>query len=624
MKKIKLNKILMLSFGALAIGGAIASVAVACRPNSGNTGGNSKGGHKNDTGESSGQGNKGDSKKQNDEVIVEKHFEPGSGSTFFPGYKTSDLPKEVEENGLPTRRELNEREKALLDLTTKQWHETIPEYTETLLSKGRAKDFYRQVTDPNGHNKFATTKDSGSIDQMDIAYAFGIAPHYAAIKHTYQSNGQKKVEYVPVYLHDWKAVADESKTWVGNIKNDKTSQTDITTNKIGTILTTTTRLGGYYESFTKQDPKVFGWVAQSRSTDILSKRPARLLPNWLFWADQNDPTQKYKVGNPHLKSKSIELAGNPNWYLDRYEPLINAGQMLDQLYDASKFDNIKNAEVGGQKGFTTFEAFARANVDIARKNISKWAKENASKVQGKTLLVVNNGNKSVFPNEIKTQDQKDFIAKNFYAYIPTLFPIMYASSDDPYTPGLGYQFPLPKKNLTLIQQYVDDFGWFGGRALLKGSGEAQLTVGKNIADAFESGVDVVTFVYDPSKVEGFDGSKASLLNFEKTITDFINSIGDKKNDYNLTKMLKENPKVGKNFFISSKDEFYDAGLAFVGTTSSVVNIANKIVNQNLDAPKVETGAYFFNMKDRGSKHIEGKHARDDASYEALKNSKSKK
>ncbi|MDU7892058.1 MAG: iron ABC transporter substrate-binding protein, partial [Ureaplasma parvum] len=66
--------------------------------------------------------------------------------------------------------------------------------------------------------------------------------------------------------------------------------------------------------------------------------------------------------------------------------------------------------------------------------------------------------------------------------------------------------------------------------------------------------------------------------FEANLAKYVNSLDiNTKNSFNPTRILKEKPVVGKNFFIERKGNIYDANYGFIGQ-KTMVNILNRWMN----------------------------------------------
>ncbi|EDX53705.1 hypothetical protein [Ureaplasma urealyticum] len=437
------------------------------------------------------------------------------------------------------------------------------------------------------NQRLATTRDSGSLVQDDAAYSFGIAPDYVH----YRWNSADIKDAVPEYLRSY---YNKDLTKGDGFKNATADK--FASHNIGVLLVADSKVASNGKMLEASGGSIGGLLIQSRSTGYTSKAPADIQPNLLF-GDKN----------PFVAEKESDHAGRPNYFVDPFSGLITTGKTLDRIYDAKKFENVHNATINGKTGFNSFEEYAQAASDVARKNFSDWAKSN-NVWKGKTVL-------NVMPNpqdyagflidpEIKTDADK-FNVGNIFIVQPVYFPGIYASQDDPFTPGLGAKFPLPLKSVNKIQSFVDDYGWIGGKTLVGDSNkELSKTVSPTIGDAFENTTDVVVYSYNEYLIDGFKPGtpegEALLKKFETNLANYVNSLTkETKNQFVPTKVLKEKPEVGKNFFIERKGNFYDASYGFAGQ-NLVVNTLNKWT-RGPNAPKIDLGYPVFN-KDN-VKHI---------------------
>ena len=327
---------------------------------------------------------------------------------------------------------------------------------------------------------------------------------------------------------------------------------------------------------------------QSRVSGLPSHYPAVLTPKFLF-----DPNL-----NPNLKKYASANYALPNYYSDPLDGIILTGKTLDRIYDAKKFSNVYNAHVAGKTHFETFTDFAKAMVDETRRGISQWSLKN-DKWKDKTVLMV-------MPNFTPTAKMVDVNFKpedleflsNVCINEPMYCPTIYSDPNDKYLPGLGAKFPIPVNHISQVQNYIDDYGQIGGK-VLNGTGnpEASKQVGPTLGDAFKGTSDVVVFCYNEYGLlnykPGTEEGEALVQQFEKNLTNYVNGLDiNTKNNFNPTKMLKEKPVVGKNFFIIRKSSFYDAFLGFLGTIHNF-NTFNKWMNGE-NARPIELNIPKFN------------------------------
>ena len=278
------------------------------------------------------------------------------------------------------------------------------------------------------NQKLGTTRDSGSLVQDDAAYSFGIAPDYVH----YRWNSATIKDAVPEYLRSY---YNENLTKGDSFKNATADK--FANYNIGVLLVADSKVASHGKLLEASGGSVGGLLIQSRSTGYTSKAPADIEPNFLFGNQ-----------NPYVAEKESDHAGRPNYFVDPFSGLITTGKTLDRIYDAKKFDNVHNATINGKTGFNSFEEYAQVASDIARKNFSNWAKSN-NEWKGKTVLNMMSNPQDyagfLINPEIKTDVDK-FNVGNVFIPQPVYFPGIYASQDDPFTPGLGAKFPLPLKS----------------------------------------------------------------------------------------------------------------------------------------------------------------------------------
>ncbi|RCJ02898.1 iron ABC transporter substrate-binding protein [Ureaplasma urealyticum] len=430
------------------------------------------------------------------------------------------------------------------------------------------------------NQKLGTTRDSGSLVQDDAAYSFGIAPDYVH----YRWNSATIKDAVPEYLRSY---YNENLTKGDSFKNATADK--FANYNIGVLLVADSKVASHGKLLEASGGSVGGLLIQSRSTGYTSKAPADIEPNFLFGNQ-----------NPYVAEKESDHAGRPNYFVDPFSGLITTGKTLDRIYDAKKFNNVHNATINGKTGFNSFEEYAQVASDIARKNFSNWAKSN-NEWKGKTVLNMMSNPQDyagfLINPEIKTDVDK-FNVGNVFIPQPVYFPGIYAAQDDPFTPGLGAKFPLPLKNINQIQSYVDDYGWIGGKTLVGDSNkELSKTISPTIGDAFENTTDIVIYSYNEYLIEGFEPGTAKgeevLKKFETNLANYVNGLTkETKNQFVPTKVLKEKPVVGKNFFIERKGKFYDACYGFAGQ-DLVVNTLNKWT-RGANAQNIDLGYPIFN------------------------------
>lgn len=546
----KFKKILISSILGLGLmAGAVSAVAVACN--------NPSNGSNNQT-----------NNQSNSNLVPENSA----------GIKVVDN-KEYPTDAYSFRKHLTTKEVEKLENDTKEWFAKISKPLNELFPFSLTASNSEEILKNNP--KLATTRDSGSLEQQDAAYAFGIAPDYAHFK---WSNNIVVPQYLEKYYNP-------DKTKGLNMRNVTAST--LTANNIGVLLSVEEAVSKYANSFinTKEtSPVIAGIAAQSRSGGISSKRPAKILPNWIFGKEGEN-----KDVNTYLKNASDSHAGFPNYFTDPYEGIILTGRMLDLIYDASKFDNVNKANIDGKTNFTSFEMFAKALSTKARNEFRKFVKSTNEWKDKDVLFVSVNPQAGGTPISNDFNENSDNLANlnNIFVVQPVYFPFLYASQDDAYTPGLGANFPAPTKEIEKIQGLVDDWGWIGGKAINDSEKEEGKKIGDLLGRGFEKRADKVVFTYNQYLIPGYDGTASTkhlVTEFEKKLTDYVNNLSD-NSKFNATKMLKEKAVVGKNFFINQKDELYDASYGFLGL-ETIANTLNKWV-KNSDS-KVDLGISLFN------------------------------
>ncbi|MEJ3586582.1 hypothetical protein [Ureaplasma urealyticum] len=486
---------------------------------------------------------------------------------------TNDIFKQV----LPTKEELVD-----LIKRRKDWANDLQVYFEGGLSKS-GKKFERietlatnASTYYQNNQKIAMTRDSGSLCQDDAAYSFGIAPDIS----NYRWKTGDVEEVTPHYLS---YLYNPKLTKGMDLKGVKAET--LAAENVGTLFIADFKFANYKTNFLDKN-KMGGIVMQSRSSGLPSKTPALFMPNWLFGKN-----------NPHLETDVNASAGITDFFVDPYDGLVFTGKTLDRIYDARKFDNVNKALINGKTDFKTFTDYAKAIVDVVRKNVSNWAKQHSSWKNKYVVMAMPNvmkGARIIDPNFSK--DDLLFLS-NIFIPQPVYFPILYADHNDQYTPGLGVKFPIPKRHINEVQQYVDNWGWIGGAILSDASNpDAAKRVGPTLGEAFEGTVDKVIYSYNEYLIKGYKPGTAEgeevIKKFEANLANYVNSLDlNTKNSFNPTRILKEKPEVGKNFFIERKGNIYDANYGFIGQ-KTMVNILNRWMNGK-DSPEVDLGIPNF-------------------------------
>lgn len=486
---------------------------------------------------------------------------------------TNDIFKQV----LPTKEELVD-----LIKRRKDWANDLQVYFEGGLSKS-GKKFERietlatnASTYYQNNQKIAMTRDSGSLCQDDAAYSFGIAPDIS----NYRWKTGDVEEVTPHYLS---YLYNPKLTKGMDLKGVKAET--LAAENVGTLFIADFKFANYKTNFLDKN-KMGGIVMQSRSSGLPSKTPALFMPNWLFGKN-----------NPHLETDVNASAGITDFFVDPYDGLVFTGKTLDRIYDARKFDNVNKALINGKTDFKTFTDYAKAIVDVVRKNVSNWAKQHSSWKNKYVVMAMPNvmkGARIIDPNFSK--DDLLFLS-NIFIPQPVYFPILYADHNDQYTPGLGVKFPIPKRHINEVQQYVDNWGWIGGAILSDASNpDAAKRVGPTLGEAFEGTVDKVIYSYNEYLIKGYKPGTAEgeevIRKFEANLANYVNSLDlNTKNSFNPTRILKEKPEVGKNFFIERKGNIYDANYGFIGQ-KTIVNILNRWMNGK-DSSEVDLGIPNF-------------------------------
>lgn len=125
-------------------------------------------------------------------------------------------------------------------------------------------------------------------------------------------------------------------------------------------------------------------------------------------------------------------------------------------------------------------------------------------------------------------------------------------------------------------------------------------VAPNLAKAFEKTTDKVIYTYNQYMLQGYDGTSATnsvVEAFEKALTDYIDNLSDTEwQQFNPTKILKEKPKVGKNFFIVRKDDWYDGSYGFLGQKVVVDYLDNWVNNKGNSKGNVDLGLPKLELK----------------------------
>lgn len=426
------------------------------------------------------------------------------------------------------------------------------------------------------NQKIAMTRDSGSLCQDDAAYSFGIAPDIS----NYRWKAGDVEEVVPHYLS---YLYNPKLTKGMELKGVKAET--LAAENVGTLFIADFKFGNYKTNFLDKN-KIGGIVMQSRSSGLPSKTPALFMPNWLFGKN-----------NPYLETDVNASAGITDFFVDPYDGLIFTGKTLDRIYDAKKFDNVNKAVIDGKSNFQTFTDYAKAIVSVVRKNVSNWAKQHSYWKNKTVVMIMPNvmkGARIIDPNFSK--DDLLFLG-NIFIPQPVYFPILYADQNDEYTPGLGAKFPIPKKDINEVQRYVDNWGWIGGAILSDATNpDAAKRVGPTLGEAFEGTVDKVIYSYNEYLIKGYKPGTAEgeaiIKKFEANLAKYVNSLDiNTKNSFNPTRILKEKPVVGKNFFIERKGNIYDANYGFIGQ-KTMVNILNRWMNGE-NSPEVDLGTPNF-------------------------------
>ena len=442
---------------------------------------------------------------------------------------------------------------------------------ETLSSK--ASSYYQK------NQKIAVTNDSSSLCQDDALYAFGIAPDYSGFRWKTSELEEVHPHYLN-YLYNSKLTKGMNFTGKGALPENFAKL------NVGTLFIADFKFNKYKENFLDKN-EIGGVAMQSRSSGLPSKTPALFIPSWLFGKN-----------NPYLETDVNASAGITDFFVDPYDGLIFTGKTLDRIYDAKKFDNVNKAVIDGKSNFQTFTDYANVAVKAVRKRVSQWAKQN-NKWKDKTTVMISpdvmpNG-RIVDPNITK----EDLLhLSNFFITQPVYLPILYADQNHPYTPGMGCKFPIPKKHLEDVQKYIDNWGWIGG-AILSSSAEnpdAAKRVGPTLGEAFEGTVDKVIYSYNEYLIKGYKPGTAEgeavIKKFEANLAKYVNSLDiNTKNSFNPTRILKEKPVVGKNFFIEREGTFCDGCYGFMGQ-KTIVNILNRWMNGE-NSPEVDLGTPNF-------------------------------
>ncbi|EDU66906.1 putative ABC substrate-binding protein - iron [Ureaplasma urealyticum serovar 11 str. ATCC 33695] len=442
---------------------------------------------------------------------------------------------------------------------------------ETLSSK--ASSYYQK------NQKIAVTNDSSSLCQDDALYAFGIAPDYSGFRWKTSELEEVHPHYLN-YLYNSKLTKGMNFTGKGALPENFAKL------NVGTLFIADFKFNKYKENFLDKN-EIGGVAMQSRSSSLPSKTPALFMPSWLFGKN-----------NPYLETNVNASAGITDFFVDPYDGLIFTGKTLDRIYDAKKFDNVNKAVIDGKSNFQTFTDYANVAVKAVRKRVSQWAKQN-NKWKDKTTVMISpdvmpNG-RIVDPNITK----EDLLhLSNFFITQPVYLPILYADQNHPYTPGMGCKFPIPKKHLEDVQKYIDNWGWIGG-AILSSSAEnpdAAKRVGPTLGEAFEGTVDKVIYSYNEYLIKGYKPGTAEgeaiIKKFEANLAKYVNSLDiNTKNSFNPTRILKEKPVVGKNFFIEREGTFCDGCYGFMGQ-KTIVNILNRWMNGE-NSPEVDLGIPNF-------------------------------
>lgn len=560
------KKIILSSFFSILTATSITSIAVACSKND-----------KNETKQTTQQPpNNSQNNQSNDEV---------SFSSGFKVHQTEDQKGVFEFRSNYTQQEID-----FYNQKTNEWLKQKEEEINTLTPYKA--DNYNELIKKN--YKFATTKDSGQQDQSDIAYAFGIAPDYVS----YKIKGADYSSSAPLYLLDMINEDPNASNYSQAVsfgRGSKAKPEEFETRNIGFILTTSSNFLQYTQHLQGHTPVLAGITAQSRSATASSQRPSRILPNWLFWNKEYD---NFTV-NPNLAlDPQAAKNGRTDLFIDPYDAFILSGKTFDRVYDASKFDNVKNATVGDKTGFSSFEEYATKVAQTTRQKIKQWVNSSNNKWENKSVVVLSTpvSGKSAKVHSADFNQETNFdILNKTYAYQPQFFPILYGFKHDEFTPGLNMRFPIPKKNISQIQALVDNYGWIGGKRISEEDSDRSTNVSSILAEGFENTTDIVIYTYNPQYVSGFDGTKNTLdvlKQYEQSIGDYVDSLTlETKNQFTATKYLKQKPQYNKNFFIIPKDNSYDASLGILGQ-GYFANLINKAMNE--DAEDYDFGLPKFN------------------------------
>ncbi|WP_016829027.1 hypothetical protein [Ureaplasma urealyticum] len=480
----------------------------------------------------------------------------------------------------PTKQELVEFKKRQED-----WKNDLEVYFNGGISKSGKKFERIETLATNAsayyqnNQKIAVTNDSSSLCQDDALYSFGIAPDYSGFR-------WKTSELEEVHPHYLSYLYNKNLTRGMNFTGKGSLPENFAKLNVGTLFIADFKFSKYKENFLDKN-QIGGVAMQSRSSGLPSKTPALFIPNWLFGKN-----------NPYLEKDINASAGITDFFVDPYDGLIFTGKTLDRIYDAKKFDNVNKAVIDGQSNFQTFTDYAKAAVKAVRTRVSQWAKQNNKWKDNTAVMimpdVMPNG-RIVDPN-ITKEDLMHL--SNFFITQPVYLPILYAEQNNPYTPGMGCKFPIPKKHLVDVQKYIDNWGWIGG-AILSSSAEnpeAAKRVGPTLGEAFEGTVDKVIYSYNEYLIKGYKPGTAEgeevIRKFEANLANYVNSLDlNTKNSFNPTRILKEKPEVGKNFFIEREGTFCDGCYGFIGQ-KTIVNILNRWMNGK-DSPEVDLGIPNF-------------------------------
>ncbi|WP_051676026.1 Vmc-like lipoprotein signal peptide domain-containing protein [Ureaplasma canigenitalium] len=534
MKKTTLKKALMLSFGVFAIAGTIASIAVACRPESGK-----KGGKENGSG-----GTGGNQGGNNEKVHVS--------------------PKYVQEYRQPTVSEINE--------LRSQWRKDVEAFPERLNKFIGDKSVY--TTQP----KLATLRTGASLTTEEALYAFGIAPDYIH----YKWNDASLEVAVPSYLEGYYDPS-KSKSWNGKAPKEA----DLKANQIGVLVTTAGNISGTEKFVTSK--AVGAVIAQSRTASIPSKAPYYFSPKELFGPENKNLEHKVDAhaGSPIFLADPYEGIIFTAKMLDKvydakeFSPVHNAN--VDGQTNFNTFEEYARAYV--KKVRTNVATWAKENTAWNNKKVLVFS-PNVQPGSGASLDTNFAENGDGFVNT-----RRSFIMQ------PVYFSGLYGSKDDPETPGLGALFPQPISHLNDIQKYVDDYGWIGGKSLVSDGREIGDTISKNISDAFKGTSDYVIYSYNQYLLKGWGKDKANndklAKEYEDALTKFINDENN-KSKLPFTNALKGKPVVGKNVFIVRKDQWHDASYGFIGQQTAI-NYLDMFYKQSLgqEHKEIELGVPKF-------------------------------